>query len=163
MDMLSSSPIWGVGKAQFVEHHPRTAHNSLVLCLAETGLAGTALWLGLFYFTFRDTKRAAAYQAQQALAAEPEGAKPKRAGVPCQSMVIQVSLIAFAVGGFFLSRTYTPPLYVYLGLAVAAAQGEWGPPGEEMSGATGRDWRNIGLLTLAGLLLVQFLIRLWGS
>ena len=69
--------------------------------------------------------------------------------------------IAFIVGAFFLSRTYTPPLYVYLGLAVAAARVELAPSGQELPGATGRDWRNIGLLTLAGVILVQVLIRLW--
>src|SRR5205823_4424444 len=101
LDMIKSSPVWGVGRDQFVEHHPRTAHNSLVLCLAELGLAGTAMWLGLFYFTFRDGKRAMAHQSSDAQ--DPHdgtvgsGAAPlpvSRAAMSrrCYSALLQISL-----------------------------------------------------------------------
>src|SRR5262249_54778872 len=53
LEMIQSSPVWGVGEDQFVEHHNLTAHNSLVLCLAELGLLGTMFWIGLFYFALR--------------------------------------------------------------------------------------------------------------
>jgi hypothetical protein len=65
------------------------------------------------------------------------------------------------VGGFFLSRTYTPPLYVYLGLAVAAARIEADRFGEPMPGSQGRDWRNVALITAAGWVVVNILVRLW--
>jgi O-antigen ligase len=162
--MLREQPIWGVGKGQFVEHHVRTAHNSLVLCFGELGLAGTAMWLGLFYFAFRDSRKAIAYQAEQSVEAGTGDGKPKPRGrsATCQSMIMQVSLVAFIVGGFFLSRTYTPPLYVYLGMAVAAARIEWEPSGCDLPGADGRDWLRIVGLTFGGWVLIQVLIRLWG-
>ena len=59
------------------------------------------------------------------------------------ALFFQVSLVTFAVGGFFLSRTYTAPLYVYLSLAVAAAQ-------IELKGL-GLTLATQGLLGLAGL------------
>ncbi len=159
-DMLQSSPIWGVGKGQFTEHHFRTAHNSVVLCFAELGIAGLALWIGLFYFAFRGGRRAPADAAMP----DPAGpeiptSKPRR-GQP-YSTLIQVSLVAFLVVGFFLSRTYTPPLYVYLGLGIAARLVEADQAGEAPALATGLDWRNIAALTVGAIILVAVLIRLW--
>lgn len=143
--MLQSSPIWGVGKGQFTEHHRLTAHNSLMLCMAELGLVGTFFWLGLFYFVFRDTRRAAG---------RPSGA--------VLSTALQISLATFMVGGFFLSRTYTPPLYVYLALAVAAArvEGGWETPTD--AAARPIDWLAIAALTLGTVPLMKLLVRLWG-
>ena len=88
--------------------------------------------------------------------------KPGRRSLASQSMTLQVSLVAFIVGGFFLSRTYTVPLYVYLGMAVAAAQIEWAPSGCDLPAATGRDWLNVAGLTVAGWIAIQLLNRLWG-
>jgi putative inorganic carbon (HCO3(-)) transporter len=160
MDMLNGSPIWGVGKGQFIEHHRRTAHNSLVLCLAELGFAGAMLWIGLFYFAFRDTRRA----AEEPVAIEESGFgrhKRWRLNLASHSLMVQASLCAFIIGGFFLSRTYTTPLYVYLGLAIAASRVEWPSSRGEMPGATGRDWLSITGLTVAGFIVLHLLIRLW--
>ena len=43
LEMLKAQPILGVGYGQFLDHHELTAHNSLVLCFAETGLARVLL------------------------------------------------------------------------------------------------------------------------
>lgn len=161
MEMLNRSPIWGVGKEQFLEHHRRTAHNSLVLCLAETGFAGTVFWLGLFYFAFRDTHRSARGNAQREQQTTSSPPKALRWNIASQSLAVQISLVTFIVGSFFLSRTYTPPLYVYLGLAVAAAQVEGSLSGAETSGASGRDWLWIVALALGGWILIHLLVRLW--
>lgn len=180
LDMLHDSPVWGVGKDQFTEHHYLTAHNSFVLCMAELGFAGLAMWVGLFYFCVRDGRRVGV--AKEALPASggtgpPEAAgegptpdpllpvplKPakKIAGIRTYPALLQMSLITFMVGGFFLSRTYTPPLYVYLGLAVASVRIEADRSGEPMPGSQGRDWRNIALITFAGWVLVNVLVKVW--
>lgn len=161
LEMVKDSPIWGVGKGQFVEHHVRTAHNSLVLCMAEVGLVGTGLWIALFYFAFRNTRRSVTVQAANALPGGAGDQKRKHAGAWSQSLVLQVSLITFIIGGFFLSRTYTPPLYVYLGLAIAAAQVEGGSD-PRIWAATSRDWLWIGGLTVATVPFIMLLVRLWG-
>jgi O-antigen ligase len=168
MEMLQSSPIWGVGKDQFTEHHWLTAHNSFVLCLGELGLAGTAFWLGLFYFAIRDGRRVVDPVASTG-AADPmsdENPPSRTASLRSQTQrsqpaLLQICLITFMVGGFFLSRTYIPPLYVYLGLAVAAARVEADRAGQSLPPARMRDWGNLVALTLGGWVLVQILIRLW--
>jgi O-antigen ligase/polysaccharide polymerase Wzy-like membrane protein len=162
MRMLAQSPIWGVGKGQFTQYHRRTAHNSLVLCLAECGFAGTILWMGLFYFSFRDTHRAAASVVERerntALAA---GKKLRFWSTGSWSTAAQVCLITFVIGAFFLSRTYTQTLYVYLALAVAAAQVELAGSGQELPGSRPRDWGMLVVLTIGGWLFMHLLIRLW--
>jgi putative inorganic carbon (hco3(-)) transporter len=163
MEMLAARPIFGVGKGQFVEHHKRTAHNSLVLSLAECGFVGTTLWMGLFYFAFRDTRRAETSFVERERAAAGDGGKKRHVmwSNGAWSTAVQASLITFVIGAFFLSRTYTPPLYVYLGLAVAAANVEMRAAGRELTGSTQRDWLIIGALTIGGWLFIHLLIRLW--
>ena len=53
LQMLESSPIFGVGKGMFKEYHCLTAHNSYVLVLAELGLFGTLFFVGLFFYPFQ--------------------------------------------------------------------------------------------------------------
>jgi putative inorganic carbon (HCO3(-)) transporter len=170
LEMLKSSPLWGVGKEQFIEHHYLTAHNSFVLCMGELGLIGTGLWVGLFYFSIRDGRRVAKAKANPAATGGPVPdpllpipVKPEKKAwnIRTYPALMQMCLITFMVGGFFLSRTYTPPLYVYLGLAVAAARIEADRSGEPMPTSQGRDWRNIALITVAGWVVVNILVRVW--
>jgi putative inorganic carbon (hco3(-)) transporter len=169
LQMLRSSPLWGVGKGQFTEHNWLTAHNSLVLSLGELGLVGTAFWIGLFYFSIRDGRRVVCFQSSATGSSPlpvPAASTPPRASPPGKSIqshctLLQICLVTFMVGGFFLSRTYTPPLYVYLGLTVAAAQVEANQAGLALPASTGRDWARIGGITLAALLLIMVLVRLW--
>jgi O-antigen ligase len=51
LEMFKSAPIFGVGCNLFTEVHDITAHNSFVLCLAELGLLGSALWMALLVTT----------------------------------------------------------------------------------------------------------------
>jgi len=51
LEMLRSSPLWGIGYGQFSNHAPMTAHNSYVLCLAEVGAIGYTLWLAAIVIT----------------------------------------------------------------------------------------------------------------
>src|SRR5262249_14288648 len=57
IEMLKSQPMLGVGYGQFLDHHDITAHNSLVLCFAETGLVGCFFWVGLLVVTFLELRR----------------------------------------------------------------------------------------------------------
>src|SRR5262249_36397754 len=52
LDLLKSSPVFGIGKDQFAERVGDThlvAHNSFIHCFAELGLFGGTLFLGMFY------------------------------------------------------------------------------------------------------------------
>jgi putative inorganic carbon (hco3(-)) transporter len=47
--LLKSSPIIGVGKGQFIEHHKRDTHSSYVRAGAELGLLGLYAFMGMIY------------------------------------------------------------------------------------------------------------------
>jgi putative inorganic carbon (HCO3(-)) transporter len=51
LEMLKHSPIFGVGFGNFTNFSELTAHNSVVLCLAELGLVGATMWLALLVTT----------------------------------------------------------------------------------------------------------------
>ena len=110
-EMLKASPILGVGYGQFVEHHPLTAHNSLVLCLAETGLLGCFFWVSLFVVTALELR----WMARLA------GDDPRDALARHWAEGLQFALVGFIVAAFFLSRTFVPMLYLLIGLAAALA------------------------------------------
>jgi putative inorganic carbon (hco3(-)) transporter len=109
LEMLKMKPILGVGYGQFLEYHTLTAHNSLVLCFAETGLIGCFFWVGLLVVTLLELR------ALRSLAdgdAFDEIVRDSAEG-------LHLSLIGFLAASFFLSRTFVPTLYLIIGLAAA--------------------------------------------
>ena len=54
LEMLRSSPAFGVGYHQFVEHAGMEAHNTFLHCAAELGLFGYYFWLALIVFSLSD-------------------------------------------------------------------------------------------------------------
>ncbi len=111
LEMLKAQPILGVGYGQFLDHHTLTAHNSLVLCFAETGLLGCFFWVGLIVVTLLEL----------------HGLKNLPGDEPFDDMVrrwaegLQLSLLGFMTAAFFLSRTFAPTLYLIIGLSAALA------------------------------------------
>jgi putative inorganic carbon (hco3(-)) transporter len=108
-DMLKTSPIFGVGFGEFSDHHTLTAHNSLVLCFAETGLVGCFLWVGLVVVTLLEL-----HGLQNLPGIEPFDDVTRQ-----WAEGLQLALIGFLVAAFFLSRTFVPTLYLILGVAAA--------------------------------------------
>ncbi len=106
LGMFQSSPLWGIGYGQFTEHHERTAHNSFVLCLAELGLIGSFLWVGLIV--------ACVFYLQSSSKRHESGSPEGRWAIALRS-----SLYPVLATSWFLSRTYSPPLYLILGMSVA--------------------------------------------
>jgi putative inorganic carbon (hco3(-)) transporter len=51
LELFKHSPIFGIGFGNFTDFNEITAHNSIVLCLAELGLVGATVWLALFVTT----------------------------------------------------------------------------------------------------------------
>ena len=111
LEMLKAKPILGVGYGQFQDHHTLTAHNSLVLCFAETGLIGCFFWVGLFVVTLLELR---------ALKRLP-GSEPFDDMARQWAEGLQLSLIGFMTAAFFLSRTFVPTLYLIIGLSAALA------------------------------------------
>jgi O-Antigen ligase len=110
-EMLKESPILGVGYGGFSDHHTLTAHNSLVLCFAETGLVGCFLWVGLIVVTLLELHGLTNLSGSERFDAM---ARQWAEG-------LQLALIGLLVAAFFLSRTFVPTLYLILGLAAALA------------------------------------------
>jgi putative inorganic carbon (hco3(-)) transporter len=150
LQMLKSSPVWGVGYSAFGDHHPLVAHNSFVHCFAETGLIGYFLWLGLLALTLDGLRR-----VQRIAPETDEGGEALR-----WAHAVQFSLITFLVGAFFLSRSYGVMLFLLLGLGTAvidvAGREEWGDPGPPFVA-----WvPAVGLLSIASVIGFWILLRL---
>ncbi|MFH1060818.1 MAG: O-antigen ligase family protein [Pseudomonadota bacterium] len=106
LGLFRSNPLFGVGMLSFEKYDDQTAHNSLVLILAETGFVGTMLWIAMFYVCFRDMKRL------HNLPNAPPFLDRALDG-------LEGAIIGWMVAAFFLSQTYKFLLYVLMGLLVA--------------------------------------------
>ena len=102
LDLLKWRPILGIGYGSFTEYHALTAHNSVVLCMAELGFVGLYTWLLLIWTSFREM-----------LLLEKEG---KGSEYAFYAQALQLSMIGFFAAAFFLSRTYNEVLYIILAL-----------------------------------------------
>jgi O-antigen ligase len=108
VDMLKSQPLTGVGYGQFPDlNGGMTAHNSFVLCFAELGLTGYFFWMGCLYYCFRKMPQEPVAPDQD------ETARSDLLGA-------RLALAGFLVACFWLSRTYTPVMYLLMSLAVVA-------------------------------------------
>lgn len=112
IEMVRSSPLFGVGITQFVDHHFITAHNSYLLAVAEMGLPGQFLWLSTLYLSIK-TFLTALRRYQDV---------PEAQVAAAWAMALLASFIGLMVGIFFLSFSYHVVLFIYLGLAGAFYQ-----------------------------------------
>ena len=114
IQMLINNPVFGVSQGAFLDHHYLTAHNSFVLVFAELGMSGYFFWLAFLFFCtlgglllwnerFRWYDNLNIDQFDQSL-----------------GKCLTFSMLGFVVTGFFLSRAYSPLLYIYCGILTAA-------------------------------------------
>lgn len=114
LHMFISHPLFGVGAGNFTDYNYLTAHNSLVLVLAETGFFGYVAWLAFVGYCFwmmlmilrhkpqpMDLARAGEWREEQALA-----------------QTLFLSLCGFFTAAFFLSRSYIVLLYLLAAIVV---------------------------------------------
>lgn len=119
--MLQSHPVFGVGKGNYVEHHPLTAHNSIVLVFAELGVTGYYVWLSFVALSF--------FMVLRIVRRPPGGPRaPAEAECPQWPRVYTIAqtywyaAIGFFVAAFFLSRSYNVLLFMLCAACVAAFQ-----------------------------------------
>jgi putative inorganic carbon (HCO3(-)) transporter len=114
--MFLSRPLTGVGLGQYEDHNLLTAHNSVVLPMAELGLLGFIPWFGLVVITARMVYWLA-YEARTPASAEFDAdvvAAEREAGY-----ALLVAAVGFAVSAFFLSTSYKHMFFFILGIIVA--------------------------------------------
>lgn len=109
LQMLKQSPLLGVGYRMFTEDEFYTAHNTFILCVAETGLVGLFFWLALLCSSFKGLS----------LVMNSNKEITKNGYLISIANAVNVSLIGHLVGIFFLSRLYHEPLYILIAFSAA--------------------------------------------
>jgi O-antigen ligase len=151
--MLKQSPIFGVGKNRYAEYSEsgKVAHNSYVHCYAELGLFGYFFWLGLLYASLKDGR------ALGKIA--PSDSDPEPAEIARLSKVLLTALIGYLASALFLSRTYTPLLFILLGMFAALRMMRQRAAGPLPNAFTRRDCKWVLLLELASIPFFYVMIR----
>jgi len=90
IQLLKSSPLFGVGYDMFMEELPQTAHSSFILAAAELGFLGLMAWVGLLYSSFKGLSIIQENDER----------------LYNYALGLQSSLVGFCAAAFFLSRTY---------------------------------------------------------
>jgi len=125
--MFRSNPIFGIGYGMFTEYHHLTAHNSFVLVVAETGILGAFLWVGLIYLSVKGlfTIRSEGRNIHKLIdygdwdIVYKEQLQIQTKDFIEISNLLQASFVGFMASAFFLSRSYNILLYILVGLATA--------------------------------------------
>ena len=112
ISLLKTHPLFGAGFNHFTEKSDITAHNSFVLCFAELGFVGYFFWLGLIIVTVMYFQRMLKIPDENE-----EDAKAARLVQP-----LRAAVFSYLVTAWFLSRTYSPVLYVLIALAGALVE-----------------------------------------
>jgi O-antigen ligase len=107
--LFKSDPIFGIGYGQFNEHHWLTAHNSYLLVVAEMGLLGFFLWSTIIYMSMKILwvgLRRYQHVPEARVAAD-------------WALALLATMCSTLVGILFLSLSYHPILWLYLGMCAA--------------------------------------------
>jgi hypothetical protein len=117
LQMLKGSPLWGVGYGNFTDFNPLVAHNSFIHCLAELGVVGYFFWMGMLVVTFHDLSvLSSTTRTEKAMVHDVLDSELCRWARACG-----FALVGFLAGAFFLSRTYSTTLFIFLALPTALA------------------------------------------
>jgi hypothetical protein len=146
LHMLTASPVFGVGQAQFTDHHFLTAHNSFVLTAAELGVPGLLLWTSIAYVALKIPWKALE-------------ANPAPVG-RSWALALLASTAGLLVGSFFLSFAYKDVFWVFIGLsgALYAAFRRHDPSFEVRFGL-----RDLAVVGLADAVILVALVGYTGS
>jgi O-antigen ligase len=138
--MFREYPLFGVGMDEFAKHATLVAHNSYLHAYAELGMFGGTIFLGLFFFAFVALFRIGRVEDSAGTPASgpvhPEGIRIGRAEGGDAMLLSPTPLTpamrrtqpflmgvvaAYAVAMLALSRGFTVPTYLIVGLVAAFA------------------------------------------
>jgi hypothetical protein len=139
LQLFKAFPLFGVGLGNFPEWNAgHTAHNTFVQCLAEIGLLGYTLWMGLLIFTIAGlhaclaalkprpkeaplaarVNSAGTFPVITTQLARPGPVEATSADIYRWATMLRISLAGFLTAAWFLSRAYVLTLYLILGMSV---------------------------------------------
>ena len=123
LQMFISDPLFGIGAGNYTDINPLTAHNSLVLVLAETGIIGFTIWLAIVGYSFR-MMLAVIRRGDEVMDDVPADVPDERVISEWRddraiTLTLLLSLTGFFVAAFFLSRSYVIILYLLVAMVVA--------------------------------------------
>ncbi len=150
--MLKSSPLFGVGYERFTDFSEgnKVAHNSFVHCYGELGLFGYFFWIALLFASAKDCF---------ALGKELTSQDPGRREFGRLARVMLASFIGYLAAAVFLSRTYTPLLFLMFGL-IAALHAAYERQFGALKGAmTRRDLKYVLLIELVTIPFFYLFLR----
>jgi hypothetical protein len=163
LQLFKSSPVFGIGYENFTgENGGHTAHNSFVLCLAELGIIGYSLWMGLLVFTAAGLNSVVSSKRRGRLPEEGTTLQNveiievngEAARIDRWAKTLLIAMAGFLAAAWFLSRAYTPSLYLLLGMSAAflsLTAGETEPIARQPSA------RLVALTGMAGVGVIAFL------
>jgi O-antigen ligase len=146
LQSLRSAPLFGIGFGQFEEREGIVAHNSYVHAFAELGFIGGTLFLGAFYCALSGLVRAREWRI---LSVAPELAR-------LRPYLIAI-IVGYGAGMLALTRNYTVPTYLPLGLATVFLD----ITGSSVSAASGKLSLRLAARVAAlgcGFVLVMYLV-----
>jgi O-antigen ligase len=122
--LLKSHPLFGIGFGDLADQIGQTAHNSIMVCAAETGLFGLFFWTMFLLSTLRDTLTLASPEKVSegepnelpAYATRPRDLIEKPEVIRLGRLVI-LSFTGFLTAGFFLSRAFVLTFFLLGGIA----------------------------------------------
>ena len=150
IQMMLASPIFGVGKSNFIEVHGLVAHNSYIHILGELGIPGYSLWGGTLIFTvlagysfikFKNKQKREddlinlsftpkktidliETKAEKRSQLDKKKNKNKRAltlkNEYALNQTLFFSMVGFMVTAFFLSKTFHLLLFIFIGMTLAS-------------------------------------------
>lgn len=118
--MLLGHPILGIGMGNFIEEHNLVAHNSYIHIAAELGIVGYSIWGGVLIVTMLSSfllmKQFATLEGDEFS----DDVKKKYIDEIRINKTLFFSMVGFMITAFFLSRSYSLLLFVFLGLQTAS-------------------------------------------
>lgn len=114
IQMLISYPL-GIGKGAFADHHGLTAHNSYVLVAGELGFIGYSLWGGAIFSIVL-----AGYLFIKKSKNIHEDLDEEAKDELRINKALFFSMVGFMITSFFLSRSYTVLLFIFVGITMAS-------------------------------------------
>jgi O-antigen ligase len=127
LTLVKEHPFFGVGYEQFAENVGHTAHNSIVVCVAEIGILGFYFWCAFLFTSLRNvmilsSRRRLCEPTEDTRANSPR-LRLDRANEPLDKALVNrvaflllLSLTGFLVAGCFLSRAFVMTFFVLGGL-----------------------------------------------